>query len=120
VATTKGNVEALLKFARHGFLTPLPDERSFAALNAALERLNSRRSVEVLAARFRRRDQSLARPARRCRQWPVGQIRALGPNAPRRGRARIQGNLHHPVKVEDMEGPRPRLPKILVIDVEQS
>jgi transposase len=33
----KGNVEALVKFARHAFLTPVPDEPSFAALNAALE-----------------------------------------------------------------------------------
>jgi len=34
----KGNVEALVKFARHAFLTPVPDEPSFASLNAALER----------------------------------------------------------------------------------
>jgi transposase len=34
----KGNVEALVKFARHAFLTPVPEEPSFAALNAALER----------------------------------------------------------------------------------
>jgi transposase len=33
----KGNVEALVKFARHAFLTPVPNEPSFAALNAALE-----------------------------------------------------------------------------------
>jgi len=34
----KDNVEALVKFARHAFLTPVPEEPSFAALNAALER----------------------------------------------------------------------------------
>jgi transposase len=34
----KGNVEALVKFARHAFLTPVPNEPSFAALNATLER----------------------------------------------------------------------------------
>jgi len=34
----KGNVEGLVKFARHAFLTPVPNEPSFAALNAALER----------------------------------------------------------------------------------
>ena len=35
---SKGNVEALVKFARQAFLTPVPNEPSFAALNAALER----------------------------------------------------------------------------------
>lgn len=34
----KGNVEALVKFARRTFLTPVPSEVSFAALNQALER----------------------------------------------------------------------------------
>ena len=34
----KGNVEALVKFARHAFPTPVPNEPSFAALNATLER----------------------------------------------------------------------------------
>ena len=34
----KGNVEALVKFTRHAFLTPVPNEPSFAALNATLER----------------------------------------------------------------------------------
>ena len=34
----KGNVEGLVKFARHAFLTPIPNEPSFAALNAALDR----------------------------------------------------------------------------------
>ena len=33
-----GNVEALVRFARHAFLTPVPNEPSFAALNATLER----------------------------------------------------------------------------------
>ena len=34
----KGNVEGLVKFARHAFLTPVPNQPSFAALNAALDR----------------------------------------------------------------------------------
>jgi transposase len=34
----KGNVEGLVKFARHALLTPAPNEPSFVALNAALER----------------------------------------------------------------------------------
>ena len=34
----KGNVEARVKFARHAILTSVPNEPSFAALNAMLER----------------------------------------------------------------------------------
>jgi transposase len=43
----KGNVEALVTFARHAFLTPVPDEPSCAALNAAVGRQGVARRSEA-------------------------------------------------------------------------
>jgi transposase len=62
----KGKVEALVKYSRASFLTPVPHAASFDALNAALEERCRARQAERAAATTRRLAKGLSRITSRC------------------------------------------------------